>query len=96
VDQVHRVLGRHRPDDRRSGWIGGLDGLVAGQLAAFDTARDLGPRLERVLRHAPLIGIIETFWLDPANRKGAAWREHEDINSVMLATSLTPRGYLGA
>jgi hypothetical protein len=24
VDQVHRVLGRHRPDDARSGWISGL------------------------------------------------------------------------
>lgn len=25
VDQVHGVLGRHRPDDARSGWISGLD-----------------------------------------------------------------------
>ncbi len=25
VDQVHAVLGRHRADDRRSGWISGLD-----------------------------------------------------------------------
>jgi hypothetical protein len=25
VDQVHRVLGRHRPDDTRTGWIGGMD-----------------------------------------------------------------------
>ena len=25
VDQVHRVLGWHRPDDRREGWISGLD-----------------------------------------------------------------------
>jgi hypothetical protein len=24
VDQVHRVLGRHRPDDRRRGWLSGL------------------------------------------------------------------------
>jgi len=24
VDQVHRVLGRHRPDDPRTGWISGL------------------------------------------------------------------------
>jgi hypothetical protein len=24
VDQVHQVLGRHREDDKRSGWIGGL------------------------------------------------------------------------
>ena len=25
VDQVHRVLGRHREDDPRTGWISGLD-----------------------------------------------------------------------
>ncbi|MBF0551973.1 MAG: hypothetical protein HQK60_15745 [Deltaproteobacteria bacterium] len=25
VDQVHRILGRHRPDGRRAGWISGLD-----------------------------------------------------------------------
>jgi hypothetical protein len=24
VDQVHATLGRHRPDDSRSGWISGL------------------------------------------------------------------------
>jgi hypothetical protein len=24
VDRVHHVLGRHRPDDRRTGWISGL------------------------------------------------------------------------
>jgi hypothetical protein len=26
VDRVHHVLGKHRPDDRRTGWISGLDG----------------------------------------------------------------------
>src|SRR5438105_10487508 len=25
IDRVHHVLGRHRPDDRRRGWISGLD-----------------------------------------------------------------------
>jgi hypothetical protein len=25
VDQVHNILGRHREDDRRTGWISGLD-----------------------------------------------------------------------
>lgn len=29
VDQVHHVLGRHRADDRRQGWISGLDGEEA-------------------------------------------------------------------
>ena len=29
VDQVHHVLGRHRPDDERSGWISRLEGEQA-------------------------------------------------------------------
>jgi hypothetical protein len=73
-----------------------MQDLLAASPAAFDSVPDLGPRLERVLRHAPLIQLIETFWLDPANRRGASWKEHEDINSVMLATSLAPEGYFGA
>ena len=36
---------------------------------------------------------IEAFWLE--NRETRAWAEHRDINDVMLATSLAPRGFLG-
>jgi len=43
--------------------------------------RDLAPR-------------IEDFWLDPSNRATHSWKAHEDINSVMLATSLAPEGFL--
>jgi len=39
---------------------------------------------------------IDGFWLKPGSREGRNWREHEDINMVMLATSLTPDGFLGA
>ena len=31
VDQVHLTLGRHRDDDRRTGWISGLSGDAAGR-----------------------------------------------------------------
>jgi hypothetical protein len=37
---------------------------------------------------------IEKFWLDPQNRRAETWTGHQDINSVMLATSLAPDGYL--
>ncbi len=50
--------------------------------------------LDRLLRHAPLRERIEAFWLEPANQRSESWREHEDINAVMLATSLLPDGYL--
>ena len=39
---------------------------------------------------------IDWFWLKPASREGRNWKEHEDINMVMLATSLAPDGFLGA
>ena len=45
-------------------------------------------------RHAPLRTQIESFWLDPAHRANDTWREHEDINEVMLATCLLPDGFL--
>jgi hypothetical protein len=37
---------------------------------------------------------IEKFWLEPQNRIAKTWTEHQDINSVMLATSLAPDAYL--
>lgn len=37
---------------------------------------------------------IVSFWLGPDNRQVAAWRDHQDINDVMLATSLVPEGFV--
>ncbi len=48
----------------------------------------------RLHANAALVKNIESFWLNPANRDGPHWRDHEDINSVMLATSLTPDQFL--
>lgn len=37
---------------------------------------------------------IDEFWLNPLNQKSMNWKEHRDINMVMLATSLCPQGFL--
>lgn len=37
--------------------------------------------------------IIE-FWNTPAHREATLYREHQDINDVMLATSLAPNGFV--
>lgn len=37
---------------------------------------------------------IEGFWIYPGNRAAQSWMDHEDINDVMLATSLAPAGFL--
>ena len=42
-----------------------------------------------------LAGDIERTWLESGNRDHPAWTDHRDINDVMLATCLTPAGYLG-
>jgi len=68
--------------------------LLAQRPDAFDSVPSLRSHLKRLMRHVPLIETIERFWLDPANRKSATWMEHQDINAVMLATSLTAHGFL--
>jgi len=78
-------------------------GLSIG-LHAVEQIRRLDPEpcavrlaalLEDITRYQPLADHIEQFWLEPANQESASWRDHRDINDVMLATSLAPAGYLG-
>jgi hypothetical protein len=45
-------------------------------------------------RYAELADHIVEFWSRRANRERSSYLEHEDINDVMLATSLAPEGYL--
>lgn len=75
-------------------------GLHAIGLLARATRRNaddepLAASLARLDDERWLADAIETTWRNPANRAAAAWRDHRDINEVMLATSLAPAGYLG-
>lgn len=65
-------------------------GLAIGLSAA--AASDVATRFAR---YAGLGSAIEAFWLDAEHRRTATWRDHADINDVMLATSLMPDGFLG-
>jgi len=51
-------------------------------------------RIRSLMRYARLSGQINAFWLDNKNRKSNSWSDHRNINMVMLATSLSPDGYL--
>jgi len=42
----------------------------------------------------PVRDAIVQFWSRPENRSSRTYREHQDINDVMLATSLIPAGFL--
>ena len=78
-------------------------GLAAVDLMAQDARRaaeQLAPGVEsraelvELARYAPARGEIESFWLRPEHRRSGPWLDHEDINDVMLATSLAPEGFL--
>jgi hypothetical protein len=71
-----------------------LPGLIKQAPHDFDLKQRLHSRAESMIQYMPLSDAIETFWLEPANRQAGNWKEHRDINMVMLATSLAPDGYL--
>lgn len=51
-------------------------------------------KIEALAGYLPLAGEIEDFWLAQDNRGADTWREHKEINMVMLATSLAPDAFL--
>jgi hypothetical protein len=71
-----------------------LQGLIRHTPRDFKMKQRLHSQTEHLMRYTPLAEVIETFWLEPANRQASNWKEHRDINMVMLATSLAPDGYL--
>jgi len=50
--------------------------------------------VQELMRHLHLAEKVESFWSRPESQGTKAWEEHRDINSVMLATSMDPRGFL--
>jgi hypothetical protein len=56
--------------------------------------RELANISDGLLPYLPLANQISAFWSDPSHRLSSTWADHRDINSVMLATSLAPEGYL--
>jgi len=68
---------------------------AAGKKAQnFSTSSGFRTRLKALNQYAPLRNQIESFWRDPDHRHANSWTAHGDINEVMLATSLTPHGFL--
>jgi len=71
-----------------------LESLIGENREAFAQDRDIAILMKTLWKYLPLGEKIETFWLDPVNQKTDVWKEHRDINMVMLATSLAPDGFL--
>jgi hypothetical protein len=98
LDLFRRSFSPRAPAERRLAFreLGLSIGLHTLEHAAGLSAGD--PELGRARaiadRHSDLALEIETFWSEPASRRAGTWRDHEDINTVMLATALTPGGYV--
>lgn len=71
-----------------------IDGLMEEKPDVLDKNHLIYSQIKQLGRFIRLGEAIEKFWLDPQNRMAKTWTEHQDINSVMLATSLAPDGYL--
>ncbi len=56
--------------------------------------QELSNKLGGLMQYVPLYEEIEAFWRTPENQQTTTWIEHQDINEVMLATSLAPDGFL--
>jgi hypothetical protein len=67
---------------------------IAARRPAFRHSPGLPQRLGALAEFAATGRAIEAFWLTPAHRESALWLEHENINAVMLATSLVADGFL--
>ena len=83
----------HRLAFRELGLSIGIHGLQRLQrLVARE--RELVDVSESLSSYQPLATHFQRFWSDSAHRLNKTWMDHRDINSVMLATSLAPEGYL--
>lgn len=83
----------HRLAFRELGLTIGISGLQ-GILNLVKRDHELSCVVTGLLLHQPLADKIRAFWSDPAHRRSDTWTDHRDINTVMLATSLAPEGYL--
>jgi hypothetical protein len=73
-----------------------LQGLLEQYPGIFNKKPLIHSRVLSLMRYVRLSEMINAFWLESENKKSDSWTDHRNINMVMLATSLSPDGYLSA
>jgi hypothetical protein len=71
-----------------------IETLAASRPDLFNSDSRLGSLMETFKNYLPLRWMIKHFWLQDENREVPSWKDHAEINMVMLATSLAPEGFL--
>lgn len=95
-----RLPATYRLAFRELGLAIGLSGvrmigdLIEERPGVFGEMTSLQRQVAELDEYLLLADTLSEFWLDAVNRDAPTWKEHEEINSVMLATSLVPRGFL--
>ena len=80
---------------RELGLAIGLRACEAFLAAAGGPAAELGASAMRGLaRHGPMADRITETWSSSEARATSIWKDHEDINDVMLATALIPDQFI--
>ncbi|MGB5177483.1 MAG: hypothetical protein WBP44_02005 [Gammaproteobacteria bacterium] len=91
---------RQRLAFRELGLAIGLHAVERMQQAAIhdsghtSSSPRLRAQLQTLMQYLPLRDEIEALWRDPEQQRSTSWIEHQNINEVMLATSLAPDGFL--
>jgi len=90
----------HRLAFRELGLSIGLHGVASirkclhsKHLTHPETA-SLKKMLDILTTYQETAAMIEKFWLLAENQQAGSWVSHRDINTVMLASSLIPAGFL--
>jgi len=93
IAAVENIMRRYAADTGLHG-VARMSQALADTRTPFEGVEGLLAAIERLGRHAPLSEAIERFWREPSHREAASWTDHRDINRVMLASSLSPDGFL--
>ncbi|KAL3940525.1 MAG: hypothetical protein SGBAC_004953 [Bacillariaceae sp.] len=91
------------PDERTPFRELGLSlGLRAAERVLLDESNNSSPSFfttpplpklqpfEEILVYLPVAEQIETYWMDPEHKSTKSWRDHLDMNDIMLASTLNP------
>ena len=86
----------HRLAFRELGLAIGLRSVstIARHTRSYQASSAVRAAIEKIGEHASLGDEIVAFWLTEAQRRQKNWRDHQDINDVMLATALAPDTFL--
>lgn len=90
----------HRLAFRELGLSIGLRGvnklfrLITTSSNITDPEHSLQTKVGALKDYSSLGKEIELFWIDVEHQEGKSWKDHQEINMVMMATSLAPDGFL--